>query len=186
MLSLHLVTIVFSEDVIKFLLGNETILIRVNVTNGQSYLLQSVFLKHDLDQLLLSQAFSFLYFFVYAVPMKVTKVATKISFELFVRLSDLDLSEYLFCLLVLFDIKQRLQHDNRRISHVLDIMDLENGVTLLILQLDSEFCQHSLELLYFNQTTVLFERIDLHVLEQLDPVLWVLFDHLLVDVLVQA
>ena len=118
--------------------------------------------------------------------MKVTKVATKISFELFVRLSDLDLSEYLFCLLVLLDIKQRLQHDNRRISHVLDIMDLENGVTLLILQLDSEFCQHSLELLYFNQTTVLFERIDLHVLEQLDPVLWVLFDHLLVDVLVQA
>ena len=186
MLSLHLVTIVFSEDVIKFLLGNETILIRVNVTNGQSYLLQSVFLKHDLDQLLLSQALSFLYFFVYAVPMKVTKVATKISFELFVRLSDLDLSEYLFCLLVLLDIKQRLQHDNRRISHVLDIMDLENGVTLLILQLDSEFCQHSLELLYFNQTTVLFERIDLHVLEQLDPVLWVLFDHLLVDVLVQA
>ena len=65
-------------------------------------------------------------------------------------------------------------------------MELENGVTLLILQLDSEFCQHTLELLNFDQTTVLFERIDLHVLEQLDPVLWVLFDHLLVYVLVQA
>ena len=63
-------------------------------------------------------------------------------------------------------------------------MQLENSVTLLILQLDSELCQHSLELLDFYQTTVFFECIDLHVLEQLDPVLWVLFDHLLVDVLV--
>ena len=184
MLSFHLFAIVFSEDVIKFLLSHETILVRVNVTDGQSYLLQSVFLKHDLNQLLLCQALSFLDLFVHAVPVKVSKVATKICFELFVRLSDLDLSEYLLCLLVLLDIKQRLQHDNGRVAHVLDIMQLENGVTLLILQLDSELCQHSLELLDFYQTTVFFECIDLHVLEQLDPVLWVLFDHLLVDVLV--
>ena len=64
-------------------------------------------------------------------------------------------------------------------------MQLENDLPLLRLKLDFELCKDLLKVLDLDQTAVFFVRIDVHVLEELLPVLRIVSVDLLLNVLVQ-
>ena len=60
MLAMHMFLVVQSKDVIKLLLRDETITIRVDVPKRQRDLLDPVLFKHHIYELLLRQRYSFL------------------------------------------------------------------------------------------------------------------------------
>ena len=60
MLAVHLLLVIQSEDVIKLLLRDEAISIRVDVSKRQCNLLDPVLLKHHVYKLFLHQWYSLL------------------------------------------------------------------------------------------------------------------------------
>ena len=73
--TLHLFVIVFAEDIIQFLLSNEAIPIGVNLTNGQGYLLQTIFIDHHIDKPLLRQGKAILDLLIEPVTMEISKIS---------------------------------------------------------------------------------------------------------------
>ena len=60
MLAMHVFLVVQSKDVVKLLLRDETITIRVDIPKRQRNLFDPVLFKHHVHELFLSQWYSFL------------------------------------------------------------------------------------------------------------------------------
>ena len=75
------------------------------------------------------------------------------------------------CPLLLLNVIERLDVDNAWIANVLDTVQLQNDVTLLLLELNSELGQNSLQVLHFDQTFVVSHRIVLQLRHYFGPTL---------------
>ena len=91
--------------------------------------------------------------------MKITQEATKVHLELFIGLFQLDFVENLICAQRFLHIENRLNTDHALVFDIQHSVKLLNNTLLLIIQFEAELCQHSQELLHFNQASFVFHRV---------------------------